>query len=559
MRSLCVALIALASVASPGQGQPERLPPNKNLQEILSYIHTGWDSLTRSTDTCRSVSDPKLSTPAVVYLPAGYEQSKELEQMEHDCKVRVAHLPEAIHQLGSTDADSIHPPGLLYLKNKYVVPGGRFNEMYGWDSYFIIRGLLRDGRVELARGMVENFFFEIENYGAVLNANRTYYLTRSQPPFLSSMVMAVHEAQKAAGRDDRAWMEKAYAYVRRDHAMWTHAPHLAGETGLSRYYDFGEGPALEALQDENDIYRQVASYFLFHPAIPLYEGEAADIPEGRASGSAYAVRVCSAGQPSSCEPDRLIKLKPDYYKGDRSMRESGFDISFRFGPYGAATHHYAPVCLNSLLFKTEKDLEAISQLLGRDSEAAEWQKQAEIRRQAMQKYLWDGQQGLFFDYNFENGERSTYRYATTFYPLWAGLASDAQATAVVKNLRLFERAGGIAMSEHESQGQWDYPFGWAPIQLLAVEGMRRYGHNAEADRVSTEFLSTVLENFEHDKTIREKYNVVTRSSETNVTVGYAANVIGFGWTNATFLELLHALPPDQVNRVAQETPPVAAH
>jgi alpha,alpha-trehalase len=128
---------------------------------------------------------------------------------------------------------------------------------------------------------------------------------------------------------------------------------------------------------------------------------------------------------------------------------------------------------------------------------------------------------------------------------------------VVKNLNLFERAGGIAMSEHESQGQWDYPFGWAPIQLLAVEGMRRYGHNAEADRVSTEFLSTVLENFEHDKTIREKYNVVTRSSETNVTVGYAANVIGFGWTNATFLELLHGLPPDKISSVAVETPPDA--
>ena len=106
--------------------------------------------------------------------------------------------------------------------------------MYGWDSYFIIRGLLRDGRLELARGMVDNFFFEIEHYGAVLNANRTYYLTRSQPPFLSSMVMAVHDAQKAAGKDDRAWLETAYEYVKRDHDMWTRAPHLAGNTGLSR-------------------------------------------------------------------------------------------------------------------------------------------------------------------------------------------------------------------------------------------------------------------------------------------------------------------------------------
>jgi alpha,alpha-trehalase len=271
-----------------------------------------------------------------VYLPAGFDQPRELDLMQRDCAVKVAHLPQVIHQLGTTDVESIQPPGLLYLKNKYVVPGGRFNEMYGWDSYFIIRGLLRDGRLELARGMVENFFFEIEYYGAVLNANRTYYLTRSQPPFLSSMVMAVHDAEKAAGQENRAWLETAYSYVKRDHGMWTQDPHLAGSTGLSRYYDFGEGPATEALQDENDIYRQVAAYFLFHPTIPAYEGEAVDASGGRASGSAYAVRVCSAAQQSSCEPEQLIKLKPDYYKGDRSMRESGFDVSFRFGPYGAA-------------------------------------------------------------------------------------------------------------------------------------------------------------------------------------------------------------------------------
>jgi alpha,alpha-trehalase len=232
------------------------------------------------------------------------------------------------------------------------------------------------------------------------------------------------------------------------------------------------------------------------------------------------------------------------------MRESGFDISFRFGPYGAATHHYAPVCLNSLLFKTEKDLEAISELLGKRSERTQWHSTADARRQAMQKYLWDDRAGLFFDYNFDDQQRSTYRFATTFYPLWAGLASEEQAAAVVKSLSLFEKAGGIATSLQESQGQWDYPFGWAPIQLLAVEGMRHYGHTLEADRVSMEFLSTVLDNFQRDKTIREKYNVVTRSSDTNVKVGYAANVIGFGWTNATFVELLHALPAEKIDHLA---------
>ena len=551
-------LLVLLSVAAFGQSQPESRTPSTNLDQILSYIHTGWDSLTRSTSSCRGIPDSKVATAPVVYLPADFPMPKDLEQIQHDCKVTVAHLPQVIHQLGATDLDSIHPPGLLYLKNNYVVPGGRFNEMYGWDSYFIIRGLLRDGRLDLARGMVDNFFFEIEHYGAVLNANRTYYLTRSQPPFLSSMVMAVHDAQKAAGKDDRAWLETAYEYVKRDHDMWTRVPHLAGNTGLSRYYDFGDGPALEALQDENDIYRQVATYFLLNPSSPRNLAEESDDTSTKAPGSSYAVRVCNKGSESSCEPSRYIRLKADYYKGDRSMRESGFDVSFRFGAYGAATHHFAPVCLNSLLFKTEKDLEEMSRILGKETESTQWAKLAEARKQSIQKYLWDEQRGLFFDYNFDDRQRSTYRYATTFYPLWAGLATDAQARAIMTNLGQFEKPGGIAMSLQETKAQWDYPFGWGPIQLLAVEGMRRYGHNVEADRVSVEFLSMVMEDYHRDGTIREKYDVVTRSSETNVKAGYAANVIGFGWTNAAFVELLHSLPAEKVAHLEDEIPSAAS-
>ena len=552
-------LIATLSIGAWGQAPGRQVAGSSNLDEILAYIHAGWDSLTRSTNSCAGISDPKLAATSVLYLPADLPQPQEIEQMERVCKLTVVRLPQVIRQLGTTDAGSLQPPGLLYLKNKYVVPGGRFNEMYGWDSYFIIRGLLRDGRLDLARGMVENFFFEIEHYGAVLNANRTYYLTRSQPPFLSSMVMAVHEAQRATGEDDRAWMESAYLYVKRDHELWTHDPHLAGSSGLSRYYDFGDGPAVEALKDENDIYRQVAAYFLFHPTSPPYENEDRSGADSGVSGSAYSVRVCgTATSQSSCEPVHFIRLKPDYYKGDRSMRESGFDISFRFGPYGAATHHYAPVCLNSLLFKTERDLEEMSRFLGKSSEAVQWQKVAAERKQSMQKYLWDEQQGLFVDYNLDTAQKSTYRYATTFYPLWAGWASEEQAHAVIKNLVIFEKAGGIAMSTQQTQGQWDYPFGWAPIQLLAVEGMRRYGYQLEADRVSTEFLSTVLQNFARDRTIREKYDVVNRSSETTVKAGYAANVVGFGWTNAAFVELMHALSSDKVNHVARAVSSTAA-
>lgn len=550
-----VVLALFFTLLKPSVSAQPSTSADADLNKIVAYIHGAWDSLTRSTLSCAGITDTKLSTTPVLYLPANFKDPVEVDTMRHQCHVDVEHLPTIADHQEASRLESIQPPGLLYLPNKYVVPGGRFNEMYGWDSYFIIRGLLRDGRVELARGMVENFFFEIEHYGAVLNANRTYYLSRSQPPFLSSMVMAVHDARVAAHQDDHAWMQRAYSYVERDHEMWTREPHLAGNTGLSRYYDLGEGPAMEALKDEAGTYRQVATYFLLHPIVPNFTVPASDVPSEKKLGQPYDLRVCGGQQGEDCGPIYSIRLTPDYYKGDRSMRESGFDISFRFGAYGAATHHYAPVCLNSLLFKTERDLESMARLLGKDDEAQRWHHEAETRKQAIQKYFWDEQQGLFFDYRFDQDQRSTYRFATTFYPLWAGLATGAQARAVIAKLHKFEMPGGIVTSLEKSEGQWDYPYGWAPLQLLAIEGMRQYGYNSEANRVSAEFLSTVLDNFLRDGTIREKYNVVTRSLETHVGAGYSANVIGFGWTNGVFLELLNALPPDQRSRISANGAP----
>lgn len=559
----CALLISLCSVVA-GERGPAALasvPQNPGLKPILNYISTAWDELTRSMTECKSVVDPKITTVSVLYLPAGFAEPAALQKLSGDCKVRIEHLAMPIHQLGEVNTSNIDPPGLLYLPHKYVVPGGRFNEMYGWDSYFIIRGLLRAGRVDLARGMVDNFFFEIENYGAMLNANRTYYLTRSQPPFLSSMFVDVYEALQKQGAQkdsqaDREWLERAYADLAKDYEMWTRDPHRAGQTGLSRYYDFGEGPPPEAVKDEAGFYKKVAEYFFFHP------GQADDYVwatkpgvQEPVAGSPYSVQVCDVAttmaQPN-CEPARQFKLSADYYKGDRSMRESGFDVSFRFGPFGAATHHYAPVCLNTLLYKTEKDLAQISLWLGQQNNARQWNQRADDRRKLITQYLWNPQAGLFFDFNFVTDRMSDYQYATTFYPLWAGLATPEQAQAVAGNLKIFERPGGIPMSNFDSGAQWDLPYGWGNIEMLAIEGLRRYGYNADADRVSYEFLSTVAENFRRDGNIREKYNVVTKSSEAHAELGYHMNVVGFGWTNAAFLELLHGLPQEMAERLEKE-------
>ena len=558
LKNFCVSLLCVCLlIAIPSSAGTDAKPAANSLEQIRAYISTGWDSLTRSLTDCATVADTKLASASVLYIPADFAMPASVAQLQKQCNVQVQHLPAVIHHIGEMDPGKIDPAGLLYMENRYVVPGGRFNEMYGWDSYFIIRGLVRDGRIDLAKGMVENFFFEIEHYGGVLNANRTYYLTRSQPPFLTSMILAVYDAEKSSGRAKNEWLARAYDYAVRDYSLWTSETHLAGSTGLSRYFDFGTGPAPESLKDETGHYRQVAAYFLQQPGLGRdYVLEStAEKPSPLAAGQMFALRICDIAKtmaPPACDPGGTVALSADYYKGDRAMRESGFDISFRFGPYGAGTHHFAPVCLNSLLYKTEKDLEEISASLGRKEESEKWRQRAEQRKAAVQKYLWDGERGLFFDYDFEKQVRSTYEYVTTFYPLWAGIATPEQARSVMQHVGKFEQPGGLVMSPYETGGQWDFPYAWAPNQLMAIEGMRRAGFNEDANRLSYKFLLMVMENFHRDGTIREKYDAVKRSSETQVTAGYHMNIVGFGWTNGVFLALLHDLPQSEVARLAKE-------
>lgn len=539
--------LTTAEFAARAQQAASQAAPATATKPILEYISNAWTTLTRSMDDCSTFVDPKLTTKSILYVPADYPLPASVKNLPMKCGVEVKALPQVIHQLGDIDSDAVSPPGLLYLDHPYVVPGGRFNEMYGWDSYFILRGLLHSGRIDLAKGMVENFYFEIEHYGAVLNANRTYYLSRSQQPYLSSMILAVYQAEKEKGKDDREWLEHGYGFAVRDHDMWLRPEMRAGDTGLSHYYDFGNGPAPESLKDETDHYRKVVEYFLRHPEQSpgrFVEREPNEnTPLG--PGTIYSLRLCNVPltmERARCDEIRELTLSADFYKGDRAMRESGFDISFRFGPFGADTHHYAAVCLNSLLFKTEMDLAEMNEILGRKADARSWREKAAARREAINKYLWNEAKGEFFDYDFTKSTQSKYEYLTTYYPLWAGLATKAQAKAVVANLKSFEQPGGAVMSPYNTGAQWDYPYAWAPTQILLVDGLRRYGFTADADRIAEKFAEMVAQNYAKDGYIVEKYNAVTRSTETAVTAGYSINVIGFGWTNTAYLEFAKELP-----------------
>ena len=411
--------------------------------------------------------------------------------------------------------------GLLYLPHPYVVPGGRFNEMYGWDSFFIQVGLLRDGETVAAKNLADNFLYEIRHYGKILNANRTYYLTRSQPPFLTQMLLGVYQKTQ-----DRKWLAAAIPEVEKYYAFWTSAPHLTPETGLSRYIDLGDGPAPEVVSAEKDAqgrnhYELLLDYFRTHQ-IPDYD----------------------AAQYFDTAANRPTDL---FYKGDRSMRESGFDPSNRFGPFNIDVIHYDPVCLNSLLFLMEQQTAEILMIVGRGPEAETWKQRALKRADRINKLMWDEQAGLYFDYDFVHARRRDYPFLTTFYPLWAGIATREQAARVAANLKLFEQPGGLETSTYQSGNQWDKPFGWAPLQMIAVQGLRRYGYSTEADRISVAFCSLVLKEYRKTGVIVEKYDVVRRGTDVSgdIRFGYRSNEIGFGWTNAVYTALYDALPAAQ--------------
>jgi len=514
-----ILLSALAACAAPaGRAQPASAGASRSVdadfRPLVAYIEQAWAPLTRTlADLPRAAEDPKVPhAPGArwpVYLPADEDRAAVTAALARA-------LPEAdLARLDlrplPRDPASIREHGLLYLPRPYVVPGGRFNEMYGWDSYFIVLGLLRDGRVALARDMVDNFIYQVRHYGGVLNANRTYYLTRSQPPLLSGMILAVYRATR-----DRAWLAGARDALVATYEHWTTPPHLIPSLGLSRYYDHGEGPAPEVVAGERDAegrnhYDRVRAWFRANP----------DAANGYYRAS-------------------TDELTPIFFKGDRAMRESGFDPTGRFGPFGADATRYAPVCLNTLLYQTELDLAEIDETLGLAKDATEVRARAAERRMRIETLLWDETAGLYFDYDAARETRNPYPFATTFWPLWAGIASPAHAARVHENLRLFERPGGIVTSTRVTGAQWDAPFGWAPLQLFAVRGLRRYGFAADADRLKRAWLTMLAEDLARRGTLVEKYDVERRSSDVagKLAYGYKSNEIGFGWTNGVALELI---------------------
>jgi alpha,alpha-trehalase len=537
-----------------------------------------WDGLTRRIDEEHLepiLKDEKMATGGRRYLYVPHDDALAREyftgisKRRPDLKFDVVVLPEKITPEYVRGLENRHGILTLALQPKegrgcagvpFVVPGGRFNEMYGWDSYFEALGLLRDGRVDLARGMVDNFIYQINHYGKILNANRTYYLTRSQPPFLTSMASAVHEALP---RDDESkrWLEKAFrAAIREYREVWMNRDRIT-ETGLSRYFGSGLGPPPEVEPGHFDeIYRPHAMAL----GMDLKEFE----------------RRYQAGELKVPELDK-------FFVHDRCVRESGHDTTYRWE--GDRCADFVTVDLNSLLYKTEIDIArtirdefgGTLQGEGKETEtSAEWYRLAERRKSLIHEFLWDEQKGMFFDYDLVKKRRYPYVSATTLYPLWACHADDPGTRLLTKEqaarlvataLPQLEMVGGVAASTEQSRGplspnrparQWDYPNGWPPHQMLIWEGLRNYGFDDVAQRLAYCWLYTITRNaVDYNGTIPEKMDVVKRSHQVFAEYGNVGTKFsyitkeGFGWMNASYQVGLGILPQDLIDLLERLIPP----
>lgn len=494
--------------------------PSDRAKALREAIHDRWAMLTRDpAHLLAAARDPKMPQDEMGRVWVYVSEQEELDAIrkrleEADGSAATDHIE--LRYLPA-ETSMIRRQGLLWLPGAYVVPGGRFNEFYGWDSCFIQRGLWRDGHEELALSMCEQALYEVRHYGMLLNANRTYYLTRSHPPMLGSMVGECYGHTR-----DREWLENALPEVLRAYHYWMVPPHINQGSGLSRYRDYGHGPAPEVLLGEIDDngrnhYERVRDYL--------------------------ATADLNGWERERYYDEESNALTANAYLNDRSMRESGFDISHRFGPMNLEAVHFAPVCLNAFLWIAERELADFYAELGQDTLKVFWRRAAERRAERYHAYFWDEAEGLFFDYHLGRRERYPYPFLTTFLPLWAGLATPQQAARVAGNMERFLAPGGLRTSLRVTGCQWDAPFAWAPLHLFAVGGLVNYGFAREARDVARRFLGTVDLEFRRNGRFLEKYDAFGAGEdvEAKLEFGYTTNEVGFGWTNAVVLEFLDFL------------------
>lgn len=393
---------------------------------------------------------------------------------------------------------------LIALPHKYIVPGGRFEEQFYWDGYFIMLGLASDERWGVIEGMIKNYAYMIRKFGFIPTANRTYFLSRSQPPFFSHMVRLLARYKGRAVLMEylpymvleyRFWMKGRNRLAKQEHKAFGRVVEMPSGALLNRYYDNKATPRPESLWEDT---------------------ETASETQGR-------------------DADRVFLHL-------RAAAESGWDFSSRWfrDDKDIRTIHTAdiiPVDLNCLLYELEVTIAEAYRLAKQPLLARRFQVASEHRSKAILKYCWDEERQFFGDYNFHHQELTGRITLAGVFPLYAKIATAKQAGAVAKKIETdFLKEGGLITSLVDNGQQWDAPNGWAPLHHIVVQGLRNYGHNELANDIKNRWIKTNLKIYSEKNKMVEKYNVI----DTQDLGGGGEYPLqdGFGWTNGVLADLL---------------------
>lgn len=392
----------------------------------------------------------------------------------------------------------------LALPYRYVVPGGRFNEIYYWDSYFTMLGLEESGRHDLTVSMLDNFAWLIDQHGHVPNGNRSYYLSRSQPPFFAAMVELV------ALRDGDTAYRKYLPQLRREYDFWMDgASSLSAGSAHRRVVRLHDGSLLNRYWDDRDI--------------PREEAYREDVATARGSGRPVA----------------------EVYRNLRAAAESGWDFSSRWLADGKTlatirTTDFIPPDLNSLLYQAELTIAKACEAASDAACAKDMRTRAASRKAAVSRLLWNSTAGVFTDYDWRAQKASDRITAATLYPLYFKLSDDPQARAIAAAVReKLLQPHGLAATTANTGQQWDAPNGWAPLQWIAIRGLQNYGEDSLAGVIAQRWVATNLRVFRSTGKLVEKYDVTGSAPGGG---GEYPLQDGFGWTNGVLRKLLEVYP-----------------
>lgn len=395
---------------------------------------------------------------------------------------------------------------LIAIPYSYVVPGGRFSEQFYWDSYFIMLGLEADDKWHMIENMMKNYTYMIRKFGFIPTANRTYFLSRSQPPFFSHMVKLL-----ARKKNRTLTLLEYLPYMLAEYRYWTKGRRIVakedGVAAMRRVVKLADGAIVGRYYDDK--------------ATPRPESLREDVE--------------TVEHAHRSDSDKM-------YLDLRAGAESGWDFSSRWfkDPNDISSIHTTDIVavdLNCLLYHLEMTIAETYQLMYQPLLARKFQKYADRRMAAIHKYMWDENEGFFTDYDFREGKSTGRLTLAGVFPLYAKVATPAQAKKVAARIEKdFLKKGGLVTTLVDNGQQWDSPNGWAPLQWIVIQGLREYGYHGLADKIKKAWMKTCMDVYAREGKMVEKYNVVTPEK-----LGGGGEYVlqdGFGWTNGVLAALL---------------------